>query len=110
MFFQVMPTNINYLFNFGIILFVILVIQIISGILLVFFFINLDEYIFISLNHLYYDVFFGVILRNVHCIGANLFFLFLFLHIFKAYFYSNSKNIMVSIIGILIMKLMLFLA
>lgn len=97
-----MPSNINYLFNFGIILVIILIIQILSGILLVFFFINLDDFIFVSLNHLYYDVFFGVILRNIHCIGANLFFLFLFLHIFKSYFYSNSKNLKVSLVGILI--------
>ena len=100
-----MPTNLNYSFNFGILLIFIWLIQIVSGILLVFYF-NLSSDIFFSLNFLFNDVFFGNLLRYLHCIGANLFFLVIFLHIFKSYFYSNLRVKFVSLSGSLIFILL----
>uniref|UniRef100_A0AAU6MWZ1 Cytochrome b n=1 Tax=Tjalfiella sp. TaxID=3119615 RepID=A0AAU6MWZ1_9METZ len=99
--FTLMPLNINYSFNFGIALLLILIIQIISGIFLVFFYQNSSDMVFFSMNYIYNDIFFGNILRSSHCVGANLFFFFAFLHIFKTYFYSNFKNIYILFSGIL---------
>ena len=99
--FTLMPLNINYSFNFGVLLLVILIIQILSGFFLVFFYQNSNDFVFFSMNYIYNEVFFGNLLRNIHCIGANFFFLFVFLHIFKTYYYSNFKNLYILISGIL---------
>lgn len=101
-----MPINISYAYNFGIVLLVTLIIQIGSGLLLVFFYKNTDIEVFASMSYVYIDVIFGFIIRNVHCIGANMFFLFVFLHIFKSYFYTNKKNQKVLFSGISIFFLL----
>nr|CUS25280.1 cytochrome b [Vallicula multiformis] len=100
-----MPTNLNYSFNFGILLIFVWLIQILSGVFLVFYF-NLSSNIFFSLNFLFNDVFFGNFLRYLHCIGANLFFIIIFLHIFKSYFYSNFRVRFVSLSGSIIFFLL----
>ena len=101
-----MPVNINYSFNFGVVLLVSLLIQIFSGFILAFFYQNSNDSVFFSMNYIYNEVFFGNLLRTIHCVGANFFFFFVFLHIFKTYFYSNFKNIYVLFIGILMFFLL----
>lgn len=101
-----MPININYSFNYGIALFIILFIQLGTGIILVFFYNNSDADVFATMNFIYIDIFFGNILRNAHCLGANLFFLFIYLHMYKSYFYTNNKNYPVITSGVAIFFLL----
>jgi quinol-cytochrome oxidoreductase complex cytochrome b subunit len=56
------------------------------------------------------DVFFGFHLRILHGLCANLFFLFILLHILKAYFFTSSKNTFVVLSGILIFFLLCAIA
>ena len=110
MLYQYLPFNINYSFNFGIILLVVLAFQLASGVLLVFFYSNSLEEVFSSMNYLFMDVYFGSFLRIFHCVGANLFFFFIFLHIFKSFFFSSNKNLLVISSGIVIFFLLCAIA
>lgn len=79
-----MPQNINYSFNFGVILILLLVFLIITGLLNVIFCdINLSSsFTVLILKNL--NAFFYFLLRVLHNSCANLFFLFIFFHIFRS--------------------------
>ena len=100
--FAALPININYSFNFGIMLLVIFAFLLISGLLSVIFYNNSLDSSFSNLIIHSFDSFFYFLLRFIHNNSANLFFLFIFLHIFKSWFYSQSKNFFVLLIGLVI--------
>jgi len=87
------PSNISFWWNFGSLLGLCLVIQIIRGIFLA---IHYCPSILLAFNrviHISQDVFYGWILRNLHANGASLFFICLYLHISRGlYYYSFHLN------------------
>ena len=100
-----LPVNINYSFNYGIVLLILFIFLVISGLLSVIFYNNNLDLSFLNLILHSFDSFFYFLLRFIHNNSANLFFLFIFFHIFKSWFYSQSKNFFVLIIGLIIFVL-----
>jgi ubiquinol-cytochrome c reductase cytochrome b subunit len=77
--------------NFGRILGIILVFQIITGIFLVFYLIADGGLAFLSVQSVIVDSVFALFLRIFHFNGASLFFIFLYLHIFKGLFFISYR-------------------
>jgi quinol-cytochrome oxidoreductase complex cytochrome b subunit len=81
--------SLSYFFNFGSFLGMVMVVQIISGILLIIVFTPNSDIAFFSVQYLIYEVNFGWIIRLLHFNGASLLFFFLYLHFFKALFFGS---------------------
>ena len=74
------PSNISYLWNFGSLLGVCLIIQVITGIFLAMHYCADVNLAFTSVVHITGDVNYGFILRYLHANGASMFF-FVFIYI-----------------------------
>lgn len=92
----------TYSFNLGSLLGFIFVIQILSGFLIVLFYEPVFSLAFGSVQYVMFEVNFGWFFRLLHFNGASFFFLFLYLHFFKALFYSRMKLLEVWFFGLLI--------
>lgn len=77
--------------NFGRILGMVLVFQILTGVFLVFYYTPDISLAFSSVQYIMYEVNFGWVFRIFHFNGASLFFIFLYLHIFKGLFFSSYR-------------------
>ena len=95
-----LPLNINYSFNFGVILLFIFAFLLITGLVSVIFYNNNLALSFTNLILHGYNSFFYFFLRVLHNTFANLFFLFMFFHIFRSWFYTTSSNSLVLSTGI----------
>lgn len=95
-----MPVNLNYSFNFGVILLATLVFLLITGFLSVLFYSNNLELSFATLILAGFNNFNYFFLRVLHNTFANMFFVFIYLHIVKSWFYSSNNNLIVLVIGI----------
>nr|QXF29936.1 cytochrome b [Chloeia pocicola] len=101
------PANISIWWNFGSMLGLCLVTQILTGIFLAMHYIPHIDLAFSSVAHISRDVNFGWLLRNIHANGASMFFICLYLHIgrgmyYGSYLYQETWNIGV-ILVILVM-------
>ncbi len=85
------PRNLNYLWTFGGILSVCLVIQIISGITLAMHYQPSAEEAFNSVENIRRNVNFGWLIRNIHAVGASMFFIAVYIHIFRGLYYGSYK-------------------
>ena len=101
--------NINYVWNVGSILGLILVIQLITGITLAFHYQSDISIAFDSVEHIMRDVWFGAFIRYAHANGAALFFIFVYIHIAKAIYYGSYRKPRVALwnVGIVIFILMM---
>ena len=77
--------------NFGRILGIILVFQILTGTFLAFYYTADSLIAFSTVQYIIYEVNFGWIFRIFHFNGARLFFIFLYLHIFKGLFFISYR-------------------
>ena len=68
------PVNLSYLWNFGVLSFVCLLIQILTGIFLAMHYTPHADLAFISVEHIMRDVNYGWLLRYMHLNGASFFF------------------------------------
>ena len=85
------PKNLNYWWNLGSILGLALVIQIVTGIFLAMHYVPTAEGAFDSVQNIMRNVNSGWLLRYVHSNGASLFFLAVYIHIFRAFYYGSYK-------------------
>ncbi len=83
------PINISYLWSFGALAGICLVIQIITGIFLAMHYTPNTAYAFISVEHIMRDVNNGWFIRFLHANGASFFFLIVYCHIFRGLYYSS---------------------
>lgn len=85
----------SYFWNFGATLGICLVIQIVTGLLLTFHYTSYAEERFNSIVEIIREVWRGWLLRFIHINGASIFFLFIYLHLFRGLFFfrSNHKNV-----------------
>ncbi|MEM9014018.1 MAG: cytochrome b N-terminal domain-containing protein [Pseudomonadota bacterium] len=86
------PKNLNYWYTFGAILTVCLVIQIITGIILAMHYTPHTDHAFQSVEHIMRDVEYGWLMRYVHQNGASLFFVAVYLHMFRGLYYGSYKE------------------
>jgi ubiquinol-cytochrome c reductase cytochrome b/c1 subunit len=103
------PRNLNYFWTFGGILSVMLVSQILTGIVLAMHYTPSTTLAFSSVEHIMRDVNFGWLLRYMHQNGASMFFIAVYLHIFRGLYYGSYKEPreVLWILGMLIFLLMM---
>jgi ubiquinol-cytochrome c reductase cytochrome b subunit len=103
------PKNLNYWWTFGGILTFCLITQIITGLVLAMHYVAHVDYAFQSIEHIMRDVNYGWLIRYVHANGASMFFLAVYIHIFRSLFYGSYKapREVIWIIGLLIYILMM---
>ena len=103
------PKNLNYWYTFGGILAVCLVIQLITGIVLAMHYTPHVDMAFDSVEHIMRDVNYGWLLRYVHANGASMFFLAVYLHMFRGLYYGSYKEPreVLWILGVVIFLLMM---
>lgn len=103
------PKNLNYLWTFGGILFFFLVVQIVTGIVLAMHYTPHVDFAFDSVEHIMRDVNYGWLLRYVHFNGASLFFLAVYIHMFRGLYYGSYKapREILWILGVIILFLMI---
>jgi ubiquinol-cytochrome c reductase cytochrome b subunit len=103
------PRNLNYFWNFGVLAGAALMIQIITGIVLAMHYYASVDGAFNSVEHIMRDVNAGWFMRYAHMNGASLFFIVVYIHIFRGLFYSSYKapREMVWLLGVVIFLLMM---
>ena len=103
------PKNLNYWWTFGGILAMCLGIQIVTGIVLAMHYVPDTGLAFKSVEHIMRDVPYGWFLRYFHAIGASMFFLAVYIHIFRGLYYGSYKapREMIWILGMVIYLLMM---
>ncbi len=106
------PKNLNYWWTFGGILTFCLVAQIITGIVLAMHYVAHTDLAFASVEHIMRDVNYGWLLRYFHANGASMFFLAVYIHIFRSLYYGSYKSPreVIWIIGMIIYFLMMMTA
>lgn len=83
------PANLSVNWNFGSLLGLVLVIQLLSGIILATRFSGHSDISFDSVIQIYQDSNYGWLVRLVHSTGATFFFLFLYSHIGRGLYYGS---------------------
>nr|YP_010995007.1 cytochrome b [Molipteryx fuliginosa]WOZ14015.1 cytochrome b [Molipteryx fuliginosa] len=101
------PSNISLWWNFGSLLGLCLLIQVITGIFLAMHYTANTELAFNSLIHICRDVNYGWLLRNTHANGASLFFICLYLHIGRGIYYGSYKLTTTWNIGVILLLLVM---
>lgn len=85
------PKNLNYWYTFGGILAVCLVIQILTGVILAMHYEASVDGAFASIERIMRDVPYGWLLRYIHANGASMFFLAVYIHMFRGLYYGSYK-------------------
>lgn len=103
------PASLSYMWNFGSLLGVCLVIQIITGITLAMHYTPNIDLAFISVEHIMRDVHYGWLIRYLHANVASFFFIFVYLHIGRGLYYGSyrSPRVLLWSIGVIILVLMM---
>ena len=97
------PTNIRAMWNFGSLLGLCLIIQILTGLFLAMHYCGDISLAFYRVNHISRDVNYGWLLRIFHANGASFFFICLFLHVGRGLYYGSYFFIHTWIIGVVIL-------
>ena len=103
------PRNLNYFWNFGVLAGFCLVIQLITGIVLAMHYAPHTSVAFDSTEHIMRDVNWGWMLRYMHANGASAFFVVVYFHIFRGFFFGSYKapREMIWLLGVVIFLLMM---
>ena len=86
------PRNLNYWWTFGGILSFLLVAQIVTGIVLVMHYTPHADMAFNSVEHIMRDVNYGWLIRYLHSNGASMFFVAVYIHMFRGMYYGSYKE------------------
>ena len=103
------PSNLSYMWGFGSLLGLCLIIQIASGIFLAMHYCAHVDLAFASVEHIMRDVNAGWILRYVHANGASMFFIMVYMHIARGLYYGSytAPRQMVWTIGVVLLIVMM---
>nr|AII41668.1 cytochrome b [Allopsontus sp. 2 JZ-2014] len=101
------PTNISSWWNFGSLLGLCLIIQILTGLFLTMHFTANIENAFNSVVHICHDVNYGWLLRTLHANGASFFFICIYLHIGRGMYYSSFLYTHTWMVGVIILFLVM---
>lgn len=86
------PRNLSYMWNFGSLAGLALVIQIITGILLAMHYTTSVDHAFESVENIMRNVNYGWLIRYMHAVGASTFFMVVYIHIFRGLYYGSYKS------------------
>lgn len=84
-----LPSNISYMWNFGSLLGLTLVLQIATGVTLAMHYIPNTDLAFASVEHIMRDVNSGYLIRYAHANGASMFFILVYLHVARGIYYGS---------------------
>ncbi|MEP3422712.1 MAG: cytochrome b/b6 [Erythrobacter sp.] len=103
------PRNLNYMWNFGVLAGFFLVLQIVTGVVLAMHYASNTEVAFAQTEHIMRNVNYGWLMRYAHANGASFFFIVIYLHIFRGFYYSSYKapREMIWLLGVVIFLLMM---
>lgn len=103
------PANLSYMWNFGSLLGLCLVIQILTGIFLAMHYSPNVDLAFASVEHIMRDVNYGWAIRYTHANTASFFFICVYLHIARGLYYGSyrSPRTLAWSIGVVILVLMI---
>lgn len=103
------PRNFNYFWNFGALAMINLMIMIATGIFLAMHYTPHVNYAFDSVERIMRDVNYGWLIRYVHMNGASMFFIVVYIHIFRGLYYGSYKapRELLWILGVVIFLLMM---
>src|SRR5215831_10065189 len=103
------PRNINYLWTTGGLLTFFLGLQIATGVVLAMHYAPTAADAFNTVEHIRRDVNYGWLMRNLHAVGASMFFLAVYIHIARGLYYGSYKapREVIWILGVLILLLMI---
>lgn len=106
------PSNLTTLWNFGVLGFMFLIIQILSGMVLSFYYVANSFYAFDYVEWIMRDTYLGFFARYIHSNGASFFFFCIYIHFFRSlYYYSYLRpKLLVWNIGVIILILMIVAA
>ena len=85
------PRNLNSWYTLGAILMVMLVVMIITGITLAMHYAAATQLAFNSVEHIDRNVNYGWLIRNIHANGASMFFIAVYIHMFRGMYYGSYK-------------------
>nr|AAD27801.1 cytochrome b [Philantomba maxwellii] len=83
------PSNISSWWNFGSLLGICLILQILTGLFLAMHYTADTTTAFSSVTHICWDVNYGWIIRYMHANGASMFFICLFMHVGRGLYYGS---------------------
>ena len=103
------PVNLNYWWNFGSLAGVILVIMIVTGVTLAMYYTPISALAFDSVQRIMRDVNYGWLIRYIHMNGGSMFFLVVYIHLFRGLYYGSYKypRELLWILGVIILLLMI---
>ena len=106
------PSNLNYWWGFGSLAGICLILQILTGIFLAMHYTPHVDMAFLSVEHIMRDVEGGWFLRYMHANGASMFFIVVYLHMFRGLYYGSyaRPRELVWIVGVVIFLLMIITA
>jgi ubiquinol-cytochrome c reductase cytochrome b subunit len=86
------PKNFNFWYFFGSLALVALVVQLLTGIFLTMHYKPDTGLAFASVEYIMRDVDWGWLIRYMHSTGASLFFIVVYLHMFRAFLYGSHRG------------------
>nr|YP_010615474.1 cytochrome b [Dodona dipoea]WAT94144.1 cytochrome b [Dodona dipoea] len=101
------PSNISSWWNFGSLLGLCLIIQIITGLFLTMYYTANIELAFYSVNYICRNVNYGWMIRTLHANGASFFFICVYLHIGRGIYYESFNLMYTWMIGVIILFLLM---
>nr|QJW33805.1 cytochrome b [Lymantria sugii] len=101
------PSNISYWWNFGSLLALCLIIQIMTGLFLTMYYTANIELAFYSVNYICRNVNYGWLIRTLHANGASFFFICVYLHIGRGIYYESFNLKHTWMIGVIIFFLLM---
>ena len=103
------PRNLNYWWNFGSLAGIVLVIMIATGVVLAMHYTPSADLAFDSVQRIMRDVNYGWLIRYIHMNGASMFFLIVYIHLFRGLYYGSYKypRELLWMIGVVILLLMI---
>lgn len=85
------PKNLNYWWNFGSLAGIILAIMVMSGLVLAMHYTAHVDYAFESVERIMRDVNYGWLIRYIHVNGASMFFIVVYIHMFRGLYFGSYK-------------------
>ncbi|MEO1249083.1 MAG: cytochrome b N-terminal domain-containing protein, partial [Pseudomonadota bacterium] len=103
------PRNFNYFWNFGALALVVLVVMILTGIFLSMHYTAHVDHAFDSVEGIMRDVNYGWLIRYIHMNGASMFFIVIYIHMFRGLYYGSYKapRELLWMLGVVIFLLMM---
>lgn len=103
------PRNLNYWWSFGSLAGITLVVMILSGIFLAMHYDPNSKQAFNSVEYIMRNINYGWLMRYLHANGASMFFIVVYIHIFRGLYYGSYKSPreLLWILGVIILLLMM---